>query len=211
MKGAYSKDGQYGSLMGNDWSLEAASKGGASYQATVSRSDGVKYEGRRIKRRGGSGLSCASRTESHTNPCTEPVLERSDEKLLSFNPIRLFCWRLRSQMAQQANNFPVDSVDAFFIPYQPNHAQQNAWVSFRHRTFCLYNCSFHQCVPQIPPAVNGQPEIHREDIPPPVRGARPGRMQDPHHFDVAYQGVVDYHPQPLLGVSNSHLTLPSLL
>ncbi|KAF8462235.1 hypothetical protein DFH94DRAFT_699820 [Russula ochroleuca] len=81
-------------------------------------------------------------------------------------------------MAQQANNFPVDSVDAFFIPYQPNHAQQNAW---------------------IPPAVNGQPEIHREDIPPPVRGARPGRMQDPHHFDVAYQGVVDYHPQPLLG------------
>jgi hypothetical protein len=55
--------------------------------------------------------------------------------------------------------------------------------------------------PQVPPA-NGQPEGHREDIPPPVREI----AQGPHHFDVAYQGVVDYHPQPLVGVSNLHLS-----
>jgi hypothetical protein len=60
------------------------------------------------------------------------------------------------------------------------------------------------CIPpQVPPTpANGQPEGHREDISPPVRGI--AGPQDPHHFDVAYQGVVDYHPQPLVGVSNSH-------
>jgi hypothetical protein len=60
---------------------------------------------------------------------------------------------------------------------------------------------------QVPPApTNGQPEGHR-DIPPPVRGVPgPGRVQDPHHVDVAYQGIVDYHPHPLVGVSNSHLS-----
>ena len=59
---------------------------------------------------------------------------------------------------------------------------------------------------QAPPIpANGQPEGRREDIPPPVRGvAWPGRVQDPPHFDPAYQGIVDYHPQPLVGVSNSH-------
>jgi hypothetical protein len=53
------------------------------------------------------------------------------------------------------------------------------------------------CIPpQVPPTpANGQPEGHREDISPPVRGI--AGPQDPHHFDVAYQGVVDYHPQPL--------------
>lgn len=63
--------------------------------------------------------------------------------------------------------------------------------------------------PQIPPApANGQPEGHQEDIPPPVRHevAWIGRVQDPHHFDVAYEGVVDYHAQPLVDVSNSHLS-----
>jgi hypothetical protein len=61
------------------------------------------------------------------------------------------------------------------------------------------------CIPlQVPhaPANN-----RREDIPPPDRGiAEPGRMQDPHphHIDVAYQGIVDYHPQPL-AVSNFHI------
>ena len=60
---------------------------------------------------------------------------------------------------------------------------------------------------QVPPApANGQPEGHREDIPPPVRHevAWIGRVQDL-HFDVAYEGVVDYHPQPPVDVSNSHL------
>ena len=64
------------------------------------------------------------------------------------------------------------------------------------------------CIPlQAPPAPgHGQPEGHREDIPPPVTDvAGRGRMQDPHRVDMAYQGIVDYHPQPL-GVSNSHLT-----
>ena len=74
------------------------------------------------------------------------------------------------------------------------------------RTFyLLYRCSFIN--PQIPPTpAIGQPELegHREDIPPPVWGvAVPGRVQDPHYVDVAYQGVVDYHPQPLVGVSNT--------
>jgi hypothetical protein len=31
-------------------------------------------------------------------------------------------------------------------------------------------------------------------------------VQDPHHFDVAYQGVEDYRPQPVVGVSSSHLS-----
>ena len=55
---------------------------------------------------------------------------------------------------------------------------------------------------QVPPApANNQ----REDIPPPDGGvAEPGRMEDLHHIDVAYQGAVDHHRQPL-AVSNFHL------
>ena len=57
--------------------------------------------------------------------------------------------------------------------------------------------------PQVPPALaNGQPGGHQEGIPPPVRNV--AGPQDLHHFDVAYQGVVDYHAQPLVGVSDSH-------
>lgn len=61
------------------------------------------------------------------------------------------------------------------------------------------------CVFQAPPApANGQPEGHREDIPPPIRGiGGPGRAQDPHHVDVAYQGMIDYQPQPF-AVSDFH-------
>ena len=103
----------------------------------------------------------------------------------------------------QANDFPGDRF-AHSIPHQPhNHAQQNAWVSFRHWVLLPFtNVRSSICIPpQVPPALaNGQPEGHREDIP------RPGRVQDPHHFDVAYQGIVDYHPQPLVGVSNPHLS-----
>jgi hypothetical protein len=56
---------------------------------------------------------------------------------------------------------------------------------------------------QVPPTpANNQ----QEDIPLPDRGvAEPGRMEDLHHIDVAYQGIVDYHPQPL-AVSNFHLS-----
>lgn len=105
----------------------------------------------------------------------------------------------------QANDFPGDPF-LRPIPHQHHdYALQNAaaWVSFRHR---LSNCSFISvCPSQVPPApANGQPEGHR-DIPPPGRGvARPGRVQDPDHFDMAYQGIVDYHFQPLLDVSNFH-------
>jgi hypothetical protein len=64
------------------------------------------------------------------------------------------------------------------------------------------------CIPpQVAPAPanDGQPEGHREDrVEREVVG--PGRVQDPHHFDVAFQGVVDYHPQPIVDVSNSHLS-----
>jgi hypothetical protein len=61
------------------------------------------------------------------------------------------------------------------------------------------------CVLQAPPVpANGPPEGHREDIPPPIRGiAGPGRAQDPHHVDVAYQGIIDYYPQPF-AVSDFH-------
>ena len=60
---------------------------------------------------------------------------------------------------------------------------------------------------QVPPApADGQ----REDIPPPGRGvAEPGRMQDLHHIDVAYQGNVDYHPQPIV-VGIFHLSAHGL-
>jgi hypothetical protein len=70
--------------------------------------------------------------------------------------------------------------------------------------YTLLNAHLSMCIPlQVPPApVNNQ----REDIPPPNRGvAEPGRMQDLHHIDVAYQGIVDYHPQPL-AVSNFHFS-----
>ena len=68
------------------------------------------------------------------------------------------------------------------------------------------SCLTLMCIPpQVPPAAaNNQPE----NIPPPDRGvAEPARMQDlrVHHIDVAYQGIVDYHPQPL-AVSNFHLS-----
>ena len=49
------------------------------------------------------------------------------------------------------------------------------------------------CIPlQVPPSpAHGQLEGHNEDIPPPVGGVSgPGRVQDPHHVDMAYQGIV---------------------
>ena len=55
------------------------------------------------------------------------------------------------------------------------------------------------CIPlQLPPApAHGQPEAHHENAPPPVGGvAGPGRVQVPHHNDIAYQGIVGYRPQP---------------
>jgi hypothetical protein len=73
--------------------------------------------------------------------------------------------------------------------------------------YTLFNAHLSICIPlQVPPApANNQ----RGDIPPPDRGvtgvAEPGRMQDLHHIDMDYQGIVDYHPQPL-AVSNFHLS-----
>jgi hypothetical protein len=61
----------------------------------------------------------------------------------------------------------------------------------------FHKCSFVNVYPSSGPA-NGQHEGHPEDIRPSVSGvARPGRVQDPHHFDMAYQGIVDYHSRPL--------------
>jgi hypothetical protein len=68
----------------------------------------------------------------------------------------------------------------------------------------LLNAHLSMCIPlQVPPApANNQ----REDIPPPDRGvAELGRIQDLHHIDMAYQGIIDYHPQPL-AVSNFYLS-----
>ena len=75
--------------------------------------------------------------------------------------------------------------------------------------------SFNGYPPQVPPApANDQLEDIREGMHPPVTSvAGPGRLgvQDPHHFDVAYQGVVAYHPQPLVSVMiPTYLLLASL-
>ena len=105
----------------------------------------------------------------------------------------------------QANDSPGDPF-LHPIQHQPHdNALQNDWVSVRRRDILPFTDA-HSSVsisPQIPPApANGQPEGHQQDIPPPVRNV--AEPQDPHHFDVAYQGVVDYPPQILVGVSNSH-------
>lgn len=104
----------------------------------------------------------------------------------------------------QADNFPGDPFP-HPIPQQP----QNPWVSIRveFRPLVVRDAHSPMCVPpQVPPfPANGQPEVHREDAPPPVwSAAGPGRVRDPDLFDPAYQGVVGYHPQPLVGVSTPH-------
>ena len=60
----------------------------------------------------------------------------------------------------------------------------------------LFDAHLSMCtLLQVPPTpVNNQ----REDIPPPDRA-------DLQYIDVAYQGIVNYHPQPL-AVSNFHLS-----
>ncbi|KAF8475316.1 hypothetical protein DFH94DRAFT_119620 [Russula ochroleuca] len=74
--------------------------------------------------------------------------------------------------------------------------------------FLHYNPYQHAWVPPAP--VNGQPEGNREDtipqaIPPPVGSVTgPSRVQDLHHFDVAYQGVA---PQPI--VANPAYVFPN--
>jgi hypothetical protein len=116
----------------------------------------------------------------------------------------------------QTNDFlaeaPPPDPFSHSIPHQLyNHALQNAWVSFRYWDF-LCRSSFINVPLQAPPAPgHGQPEGHHEDIRPPVGGvAAPGRVQDPHRIDMGYQGIVDYHPQPL-AVSIFHLLLPTRL
>ena len=56
---------------------------------------------------------------------------------------------------------------------------------------------------QVPPA---PPNNQQEDIPPPDGGvlADPARVGIKDPIDMTYQGIVDYHPQPL-AVSNFHL------
>jgi hypothetical protein len=113
----------------------------------------------------------------------------------------------------QANDFlPEAPPPDPSIPHQYNHVPQNAWVSFRYWNFYA-GAHPSTCIPlQVQPApAHGQPEAHHENLPPPVRDvAGPGRVQDPHHYDMAYQGVVDYRPQPF-AVSISILLLSSLL
>ena len=107
--------------------------------------------------------------------------------------------------SHQANGFS-SSADASFryiLRQPPNLAQENAWVSLQHHDVLL-DAHSSICIPLqvLPAAADNQ----REDIPPPDRGvAEPARMQDMYHVDVAYQGIVDYHPQPL-AVSNLHLS-----
>lgn len=76
-----------------------------------------------------------------------------------------------------------------------------------------FSCNVYP--PQVPPGpAKDQPEGVREGMHPPVTGVTgPGRVevQDPHHFDVAYQDVVAYHPQPLVSVMiPTYLLLASL-
>ncbi len=96
--------------------------------------------------------------------------------------------------SHNANGFSADAPSRYIPRQPPNPALENARVSLQHHVHPPYsNAHLSMCIPlQVPPApANNQ----REDIPPPDRGfAEPGRM---HHIDVAYQGIVDYHPQPL--------------
>ena len=106
--------------------------------------------------------------------------------------------------SHQVNNF---SADAFYRhtprPGQPlNLILENARVSLKRRDI-LFNAHLLMCIPfqEIPLALAN----NQREIPPPDRGVPElGRMQgDLHHVDVAYQGIVDHHPQPL-AVSNFH-------
>jgi hypothetical protein len=116
--------------------------------------------------------------------------------------------------SHQPNGF---SADAFshrrYIPRQlpqADLAPENAWVSLQlNIVYILLNAHLSMCIPlQVAPAPAGPVNNQLENIPPPGRGvvAEPARMQDLHHFDVAYQGIVDYHPQPL-AVSNCNFHL----
>ena len=96
--------------------------------------------------------------------------------------------------SHQTTGFSADAYSPY-VPHQPlNLALENAWVGL-HIVYPLLNAHLSMCIPlQVPPApANNQ----REDMPPPGRVAEPGRMHDLHHIDVAYQGIVNYHPQPL--------------
>ena len=110
----------------------------------------------------------------------------------------------------QTNDFLAEAPphDPFYhsIPQQLyNHAMQNAWVSFRYWDFLRRSLFINMYSLQVPPVPgHDQPEGHHEDIPLPAGGVA-GRVQDPHHVNMAPQGIVDYHPQPL-AVSFFHLT-----
>jgi hypothetical protein len=163
----------------------------------------------------GTGRTIFSSLTTALNEASQPLTTQArylnpSELHLSTESYRTLLspqYQMAPANAHQASGVPRDPfIQA--VPHQPhNHAQQNAWVSFR-RWDILHSTSTHSsmCIPQVPPAPpNGQREGHREDIPPPVRDI--AGPQDPRHFDVAYQGdVVDYHPQPIVGVSDSHLS-----
>ncbi len=116
---------------------------------------------------------------------------------------------MTSGESYQANDFSRDPYFHSISQQAHNHALQNAWVSLRHwDILCFANAHSSVCIPlQVSPApADGLPEDHQEDIPPPVGSvAGPGGVQDPPYIDAAYQGMADYHPQPL-GVSNSRLS-----
>jgi len=77
---------------------------------------------------------------------------------------------------QKTSYFP-QGMSPHFIPPQPQNLE----------------------VLPVPPANDGQLEDHLDiDIPQLVGDvAGQGRLHDPHHVDVAYRGVVGYHPPPL--------------
>lgn len=87
----------------------------------------------------------------------------------------------------QANDFPAEAPPSPFthsVPHQlHNHALQNVGSVFD---------------------VEKMPSCN--DIPLPVEGvAGPGRVQDSHRIDMAYQGIIDYRHR-LHAVSIFHLT-----
>ncbi|KAH9975647.1 hypothetical protein BJV74DRAFT_888758 [Russula compacta] len=74
-------------------------------------------------------------------------------------------------------------------PHQANHS--SARRQTRHRA--------RPNTDVLPAAANSQFEGHGESTPQQVMDVvgPVTRLQDPHHIDIAYHGVVDYHPQPL--------------
>lgn len=107
----------------------------------------------------------------------------------------------RYDRASTGSNVSLTLIFSSVLPF-PSPLPCLAYCIGNLRVFDPFACS----------ACSRQWATCREDMPSKAKGVTgPGRVQDPLHFDVAYQGAVCYHPQQLVGASDSHYVPPSLL